>query len=335
VEPLTHALTSLLLARAFQRYLPPMGAWMLVVAGVAPDLDYLSYFAGPSGFLRFHRTLLHSFSGCIVLAFIVSVIFFVIDRGRARPALGFLPALAVCAFGIAAHVVLDLTGAVGVRLMWPFRDGWIAYSWEPGLDPWILLILALGIFLPGLVGLVSEEIGDRKHGAHGQKAAMFFLLLFLAYLGARAALHHSAIALLNSREYRGSPPLAAGAFPTMLSPFLWRAVVSTDTTIDEKEISLAPGSQFDPDRMAVHYKPQASVALEAALSTESAKRLLHYARFPIVAAAPTSNGYRFVLRDLRFSLDDPSPDNVAAIVELSSTLAVIRQQLLYANSLNR
>ena len=63
MEPVTHALTSLLLARAGQRHLPRYGTAMLIVSGVAPDLDYLSYVAGASAFLRFHRTVLHSLAG--------------------------------------------------------------------------------------------------------------------------------------------------------------------------------------------------------------------------------------------------------------------------------
>jgi membrane-bound metal-dependent hydrolase YbcI (DUF457 family) len=335
VEPVTHALTSLMLARAGQKYLPATGSVMLVIAGVAPDLDYLSYFGGPSAVLHFHRTLLHSLPGAVLLACIVAMIFFMIGREYVDSEIRFLPAFAVCAFGIAAHLALDLAGEVGVRLIWPFRHAWTAYDLAANLDPWILLILALGVLLPELVRLVSEEIGDRKHGARGQRTALVFLLIFLAYFGARAELHRSTIALLNSCEYHGLPPLATGAFPTALSPFRWRAVVSTDNTIEEKEISLAPGSPFDPDRMVTHYKPQASAALDAAQMTETAKKFLTYARFPIATGGPEHNGYRFVLRDLRFPLNDTSPDNVVAVVELSTTLAETQQELLYANTLNR
>jgi membrane-bound metal-dependent hydrolase YbcI (DUF457 family) len=331
VEPVTHALTSLLIARACQKYLPPMGTAMLVIAGVAPDLDYLSYFAGPSAYLQFHRTVLHSLPGAVLLACIAAVIFFMIDRAHPRRTLGFLPALAVSAFGIAVHVALDLSGAVGVRLMWPFRQTCTAYDLVASLDPWILLILALGIFLPELVRMVSEEIGEPKRSARGQGVALFCLLMLTAYVGARAELHRRAMVLLNSREYHGLPPATTGAFPAALSPFQWRGLISTASTIEETEFSLLPNSQFDPDKTLTHYKPQPSSALDAAQSTETAKKFLTYARFPLATPEPTQNGYHFVFRDLRFASNDTSPNNIVAIVELSASLNVTGQELRYAH----
>ena len=55
MEPVTHALTSLALARVGQRRLPRFGTAMLVVAGVAPDLDYASYLGG-AGFVSAIRS---------------------------------------------------------------------------------------------------------------------------------------------------------------------------------------------------------------------------------------------------------------------------------------
>ena len=68
MEPVTHALTSLALARVGQRRLPRFGTAMLVVAGVAPDLDYASYLGGAGSFLRYDRTVLHSLLSSFVLA---------------------------------------------------------------------------------------------------------------------------------------------------------------------------------------------------------------------------------------------------------------------------
>jgi membrane-bound metal-dependent hydrolase YbcI (DUF457 family) len=342
VEPVTHALTSLLLARAGQKHLPRFGTAMLVVSGVAADLDYLSYFGGASAFLRFHRSLLHSILGSAVLACAVAGVFFLVDRNdRRKPssasltALRFLPALTVCAVGAAAHVLLDLSSGIGVKLLWPFRAGWVAWDLLANLDPWILALLLLGIFLPELFRMVSEEIGERNKGPRGQGATVVTLLFFLAYLGARTELHNRAIDVLNSREYHGAPPFAVGVFPTSWSPFRWRAVISTDNAIDEAEISLAPGAQFDPDRTLMHYKPQGSVALDAAQRTKTAKRFLAYARFPLASLEPADHGNRFSVRDMRFAANDASPDNIVAVVELDPSLKVTSQALFYASSSNR
>lgn len=315
---------------------------MLLVSGVAADFDYVSYFVGACAFLRFHRTVLHSALGSALLAAALAGIFCLLDRDRRTkdsasplPALTFLPAFGVCVVGVAAHVLLDLASGIGVRLFWPFREGWIAADLLTNLDLWILVILILGIALPELFRLVGEEIGERKKNTRGQGAAVIALLSLLIYVGARAELHSRAMDLLNSREYHGHPPLNVGAFPTPFSPFRWRAVISTDNAINDAEISLAPGAQFDPDRAVAHYKPQDSAALDSAQKTETAKRFLAYARFPLASSEPSDNGYKITIRDLRFTPDDASPDNIVAEILLDSNVKVVNQEILYASSLNR
>jgi inner membrane protein len=342
VEPVTHALTSLLLARAGQKHLPRFGTVMLVVSGVAADLDYLSYFGGASAFLRFHRTILHSLLGSALLAATIAGIFWFLDRNRRTKdstptlaALTFLPAFAVCAVGTAAHVLLDLTSGIGVRLFWPLGQSWIAADLLANLDLWILVILLLGIALPELFRLVGEEIGERKKNTRGQGAAVIALVFLLIYVGARAELHGRAMDLLNAREYRGQPPLNVGAFPTSFSPFRWRAVISTDNAVNVAEISLAPGAPFDPDRAIPHYKPQDSTALDAAQKTGTARRFLAYARFPLADSEPSDSGYKITIRDMRFAPSDASPDNIVAVVHVDSNQKVIDEALFYASSLNR
>ena len=342
MEILTHALIALILGRAGQKLLPRYGAAMLVVSGVAADLDFLSYLGGPSAYMRFHRGVLHSVLGSVVSVCALALAFWAFDRraattssGSSSPRLSFLAAVVVCAVGVVVHVVLDLTSGIGVRLLWPFRPGWTAWNLLGSLDPWVLALLALGLLLPEVFRLVSEEIGERGKGPRGQRAAVVTLLLLVIYAGARAGLHSRAVDELNSREYRGAAPLDAGAFPSALSPFAWRGLVATDNTIEVMEISLVPGAGFDPDRAAAHYKPEDSAALEAAQNTAAAKIFLRYARFPLAGLERGDEGYRFTLRDLRFAHGDGGADNIMVRVELSADLRVTRQEFRYANSAER
>jgi hypothetical protein len=207
---------------------------------------------------------------------------------------------------------------------------WTAWNLLSNVDPWVLALLALGLLLPELFRLVSEEIGERGKGPRGQRAAVATLLLLLIYVGARAGLHSRAVDELYSREYRGAAPLEVGAFPSALSPFAWRGVVSTDNAIDVVEISLAPGAGFDPDRAVAHYKPEDSAALAAAENTEAAKTFLRYARFPVAGLEHGDEGYRFTLRDSRFAVGERGADNIIVRVELSGDLRVTKQEFLYA-----
>jgi hypothetical protein len=320
---------------------------MLVASGVAADLDYASYLGGPGMFLRFHRTLLHSLPGSALLACAIAAAFCSLDRKRSRkssteytddpsaPRLRFAPALSVCVVGAGAHLLLDVGGGIGIQLLWPFRAGWRSWDLLTNLDPWILILLLAGLLLPELLRLVSEEIGDRKKGARGRLGAIIALLFLFAYVGARASLHNRALDLLLSREYHGRTPLAAGAFPAASTPFSWRGVVGTEDTVEELEVSLLPGAEFDPDRSRTLYKPQPSPALDAGQRTAAATRFLAYARFPFASVAQSDEGYRFELRDLRFPSGGSSPDNIIFLVDLSGSLRITSQEFRYASSPSR
>jgi membrane-bound metal-dependent hydrolase YbcI (DUF457 family) len=343
VEPVTHALTSLALARAGQKYLPRFGTAMLVVAGVAPDLDYASYFGGAGSFLRFDRTFLHSLPSSVALACAIAGAFCWFDHRRsgessgqnnshAASGLTFGTALAVCVVGIAGHLLLDIASGVGVRLLWPFRTRWFALDFLTELDPWILILLAMGLLLPALFRLVGEEIGEKKKSSSVGLGAIVTLLLLMAYVGARGYMHSRAVDLLDSRDYHGRTPLAAGAYPKSASPLEWRGVVSTDNTIEEMEVSLRPGVEFDPERSMTHYKPEDSPALDVGQHSAAAQRFLGYARFPLASVVRTGEDYRFELRDMRFAEGDSSPANIVLRVEMQGDLRIVSEEFRFASS---
>jgi membrane-bound metal-dependent hydrolase YbcI (DUF457 family) len=338
VEPVTHALTSLALARAAKNRLPRFGVAMIVVSGVAPDFDYASYFGGAAFFLRVHRTLLHSIFGGALLACAIAAGFCFLDRKRpprkSTPPLRFGPVLAPCALGFISHLLLDLASGEGVQSLWPFHGGWQAWDLLTDFDPWILLLLLAGLLIPPLLKLVSEEIGDRRKTAGAQRGAVAALVFVLIFLGARAWLHSRAIELLLSSKYHRRAPLAAGAFPHSTSPSEWRGVVSTENTIEEVHISLAPGASFDPDRSLSHFKPEPSPALNAGQRTRAASLLLSYARFPLARVDRREDAYRFLLRDARLPEHESSPANILALIDLNSQYEVKREELVYAGLTN-
>ena len=241
----------------------------------------------------------------------------------------------VCGVGVLVHLLFDLASGIGVRLLWPFREKWTEWDLVSALDPWILVVLVLGLALPEVLRLVGEEIGERARGPRGRVAAIVTLLLLLIYFGARAGLHSRAVDELNAREYHRAPALSAGAFPSPISPLDWRGMVSTDNDIEVIEISLAPGAGFDPDRAARHYKPEESAALEAAQNAAAAKTFLRYARFPLASLEREDEGYRFTLRDMRFAAGDGGADNIVVRVELGTDLRVLSEEFRYAISAER
>jgi inner membrane protein len=343
VEPFTHAFSSLALARAGQRRLPRFGTAILVVSGLAPDLDYASYFVGASAFMRFHRTALHSLAGSAVMACAIAAAFCVLDRklpqknagqASANAPLPFMPALAVCAVGIAGHILLDLASGVGVQLLWPFRAHWSGWDLATNFDPWILALLVAGLLLPLLFKLVNEEVTSGQKKRSGQGSAVFTLVLVAAYFGARAHLHGEAVDLLLSREYHGRVALSADAFPEPSTPFDWRGVVGTDNTLEEVEVPLNRPDEFDSNNSVTRYKPEDSPALEIAEKSAAAATFLAYARVPIASVRRVEADYRVEVRDARFPPDDDEPANILLRIDLDSNFQIRREEFLFTSSPN-
>ncbi len=341
MEPFTHAFTSLAIAQAGKDRLPRFGTAMLIVSGLAPDVDYASYVFGPEAFLRFHRTALHSLAGAAVTATVVAAAFCIADRRvppkkniqvKAPRPLTFLAALVLCAAGVAGHILLDLASGVGVQLLWPFWGHWSAWDLVTNLDLWILILLVLGLLLPLLLRLVNEEVGARKRGRGSSAAGVVTLILVALYLGALANLHSRAIDVLLAHEYHGRVALSAGAFPESSAPFDWRGVVVTDDTMETVEVPLGPGSEFDPHMSETHYKPGESPQLDAAERTDAATRFLTYARFPFATVRPLEGDYRVEIHVLRFPPDDTEPANIFVRVDLSGEMQLRRKGFRFASS---
>lgn len=338
MEPVTHALTSLALARAGREHLPRYGTAMLIVAGVAPDLDFAAYFGQPAAFLKFHRAALHSFVGVFVLCCCIAAAFYFGDRRAARNSTeegqppGFLAALAVCIIGAGMHVLMDVASGIGVRLWWPFRGGWVAWDLLANFDVFVLALLVVGLLLPHFTRMVSEEIGEESPSVPGRVAALVTLSLLALYVGGRGFLHSRAVDLLLSRDYHGEPPQRAGAFPSPSNPLEWRGVVATPSTLEEIDISMLAGAPFDPDQAVAHYKPEDSPAISVAQNTDDAKLFLRYARFPLASVAPRDDGFEVELRDLRFPAGDHSADNVIVSVRVDGRSQVTDESLRYAHA---
>jgi len=316
---------------------------MLVVAGLAPDLDYASYFVGASAFLRFHRSVLHSMIGLAVTAAAVASLFCLLDRRMpkkkitqtaiAQP-LGFGSALAICAIGVAGHALLDLFSGTGVQLLWPFHTHWYGWDVATNFDPWVLTLLVAGLLLPLLFKLVNEEVTSGKKKRSGGTAAIVTLLLLAGYFGFRVHMRVRAVDLLLSREYHGRVALSGEAFPEPLTPFEWRGVAVTDNTIEEADVPLGAGEDFDPNSSVTRYKPEDSPQLELAEKSAAAARFLEYARLPIASVRRIEGDYRVEVRDARFPENDDEPADIFLRIEVADNLQIRSEQFLFASSPN-
>jgi inner membrane protein len=331
MDPVTHGLVAATLDRAGLRGISPSAMLILIVSGMAPDLDLLSYAGGAGAYFRFHYAVLHSILGGAALAVAIAVAFCAAIRGPQGQRLRFARVLLLCVVGAGTHALLDCFGADGVQLFWPFQGRWFSLDLLPHIDPWILAVLIACLLLPALLRLVSEEIGERKKKSALSKSAVAALILVAMYIGERGLLHQRAMQTLMAHYYHGAAPLDAGAFPDSVSPLVWRGVVATENTIEQISVPLGSGSEFRPDSSVTIYKPEDSLALDVAQRTPFAQEFLGYARFPLAELQTIPSGELVTIRDVRFPADSDALENLRAVIELDGELHLRSEEMEFAS----
>src|SRR5580704_12802707 len=192
----------------------------MVLAAEAADIDVVWSLRGSIAGLQHHRGITHSFAGVPFMAAAVVGLVWLGHRYRERrrgsaitgsPAVrwGFLYFCAVVA--ALSHLLLDYTTAYGIRLFEPFNYRW--YSWDIVyiVEPLMLLALAAGLAIPGLLGLINQEIGARSRGPRGRTGAIIALTCVVIIWGVRDYQHRRAVTALNSLLYHQAEPTRVAA----------------------------------------------------------------------------------------------------------------------------
>ena len=329
MEPATHALTSIALGRAGLNKITRAATPMLLVSGLVADVDWVARLGGADALLRGHRTVTHSLAGTVAIVAAVAVASWFTGRKYLKFAVGIFPALAICAIGAGAHLFLDMLNGYGVKLLWPFSPKWYAWDLADSVDSWILFFLLAGLLIPELFHLVLEEIGSKPKRQGRQRGAIIGLVFVALVIAGRAFAHERAIALLDSRDYRGQTPLQVAAFPRPSNPLLWSGVVETDNAIFNLEVPLGPGREFDPELADAHFKPETSMTLKNAVSSSTAIEFLNFARFPLASVQPEGDGFQVRLRDMRFESELAGRRGFISVIDLNTQSLVIGEHLQF------
>ncbi len=300
-------LTGACLGRAGLNRKSGLATLTLVLAAEAPDLDVVWYFAGPAAGLQHHRGITHSLFGApFMAALVVAGIYGVYRLMKRFDRPPQLPLnwkwLYLCALlGSLVHLFQDFTNNYGVRPFAPFNEKW--YSWDIVfiVDPIMLIAMFLGLVMPGLFALVTEEIGSNEPKFRGRGGAMFALVCIAAVILFRDFEHRRAVTALNARTYRNEEPLRASAFPQPINPFSWNGVVETHDFLLLLPVNAKSG-ELDPENDSVlRPKPEETPVTLAAKKSYFGRVYLDWAKYPLVTAEPLEGGrYRVRFEDLRF-----------------------------------
>ena len=339
LEPVTHLLTGACISRAGLNRKTGLATLTLVLAAEAPDLDVFAYFGGSVEGFAHHRGFTHTLLGApVVAAGVVCIVYGIYRLMMWRAWKPKLPPRwkLLFAYGLLAvlmHIFQDFTNHYGVRPFSPFHPRW--YSWDIVfiIDPIMFAALVLGLIVPGLLGLISEEVGAGKTQFRGRGGAVFALVCLAAVILFRSIEHRRAINSLNSLTYRGEEPLRVSAFPYPLSPFAWTGVVETQDFFDLLPVD-SGSAQVDPqNRSVVIFKPEETPVTLAAKQSRLGRVYLDWAAYPLVTTEklPGNTGYRVEFRDLRFTRPDMfsqrSSTPLTGYVELDPQLRVTDQYM--------
>jgi membrane-bound metal-dependent hydrolase YbcI (DUF457 family) len=339
VDPGTHVLASLALARGFFPRWPWSFLLAVVLAGTLADIDLLTVLFGPSAYLSGRNTWTHSIAGVLVIAAICSLIGIslrsrktVLQKPGSAPTT--FPAIffATC-LAATVHVCMDLATSSGISVLWPFRPTRFACDILPATDPWILSLLVAGLVLPELFRLVGSEIGAKDKAPRGRNGALIALAFACLYIGTRVTLHGDAVAQLDAHSYRGETPRRIAALPDSLTIFTWHGIVETASQICMPEVPATVGVRFDPETAFCIHKPEPSPALTAAQHTEAAQKFLAATRFPkaSVEVDPWGKETQVILRNMAVA-KDPSRYDLSVQVAFDPSDRVMSQRIVWALS---
>jgi len=323
MDNITHTLTGLAISQAGFNRKTRFATLAILVGSNLPDIDFVSGFWGGATYLQHHRGITHSIVGVIVLGIALGVAFYLLGRKlrskASGPPLNAAWLLLACCVATGVHLLMDFTNSYGVRPFLPFSARWYAWGVEPIIDPLLWLVLFVGLALPALFRLITEEVGARKTGF--RTGAVFSLCAVVAVWGLRDMGHRRALNMLDSINFQGATPERIGAFPGLASPFHWTGVVESSQAFYVLPVDVI-GRQLDSQDARVYHKPEPSPALEAALKTHTAEVFMDFARFPWSEVLPTQSGTTVIVRDLRFHPANSSRGRFAIKIELDHELHV-------------
>lgn len=278
----------------------------------------LAYLDGPAADLAFRRGWTHGIPALLVLPFVLTGAIVGFDRlvrrmGRAVLPSGVVPreVLALAALALLTHPILDTLNTYGVRWLMPLQGDWYYGDTLFIVDPWLWLVLGLG------VAASSGRRGVRGLRAAGGRPARVALALGTAYVVAMAAAGVAARSIVR-RELEavgGAPVERLLVSPRPLTPFVRQVVAAQGERYRVGTFRWLDRPHVQNLRTFPRPRP-GDPMLAAARAIPLGRRFLGWARFPTVQVEPLTDGARVHLIDLRYAYR-PGADFGAVTVTLA------------------
>jgi inner membrane protein len=299
VDPICHTLVGAAVGESGLKRRTGLGMATLLVAANLPDIDVLAYLDGPTTALWFRRGLTHGVVAWVALPLLLTGAMLLADRllrrrrGGAAAVPGQLFLLSV--IGVATHPVLDFLNVYGIRLLMPFSSRWFYGDTLFIVDPWIWLVLGIGIVAARRRARRSE-MDARRSGIPARVALVlvsgYILLMGMAGVLTRRTAEQTAVIRAGSGEVR------VMVAPEPANPFRRRVLAEVGDEYFAGALVWPGAGRIDLQPLG--FGPEPSFYAVAATRGPEARKFLGWARFPYFVA-DTAAG-TVVIADARYTL---------------------------------
>ena len=317
MDPITHFLTGACLGRSGFNRKTAYATLAMMLAAEAPDIDMVGFLGGPVAGFMHHRGITHTLVGAPFMALAVTGVVWCVAAwgGRSRRPSRFRGGVVDPASDEAAakadqsstetaakrrqppirwfwiwllaliadlsHLLLDYTNSYGLRPFFPFDTHWYSWSIVPIFSPVMFAMLALGLLVPALLGLVEGEMRRRRPGAlRGRGWAVAALMGVCLLYAVRGAAHARAIGLMEGSASTGGDSFTrVAAVPVMVDPFTWHALGATRSGYQTATVHTLSGAVGAGEALP---RPLVTPAVEAAERSLLGRVYLDWSSWPLV-----------------------------------------------------
>jgi inner membrane protein len=290
MDNLCHTLVGAALGEAGLKRGTRLGSATLMIASNLPDLDVLVFATGTPS-VAFRRGWTHGILADAVLPPLLTAVMLVVASRRAattrQPSVRPMQLLLLSYIGVILHVLMDLLNTYGVRLLMPFSQRWFYGDVLFIIDPWLWLVLGIG------VSLSVRRRAPNWSRASLAVAAAYVLTMLVAARTARTEM------IDRWRQVEGQPPHALMVGPIPVSPLQRQLIIDAGDRYETGMFTWQPRNiRFDADDVS---KNDTDPRVAAARKAPNIRAFLIWSRFPFWTFEPVEGGTRVTVGDMRFN----------------------------------
>jgi inner membrane protein len=274
------------------KYRTRFGAAALMISANVPDVDVLVFATGAPP-VSFRRGITHGIVAQLLLPVVLTGIFMAIARlrppreGDDGPPLKPVWILLLSFAGVYSHVFLDFLNNYGVRLLTPFSWRWFYGDSVFIIDPWLWLMLGVGIWLT-----------RRRQARTPVRGALIFATAYIVLMLVSARTARGIVERVW-HNMRAASPVALMVGPVPITPFTREVIVDAGDHYETGSFSWWSTALT----MNRNHVPKNDDRPEVALAREApnVRAFLVWSRFPYWTLRPEGQNVRVSVFDMRFA----------------------------------